>query len=145
FVRWCWSAWIVRSRAPNNDWTDVDPKKWKGSLAKSMTKRGAKRTADDEFAAFVLDQLAVLGVTSKRMFGGHGLYAGGVFFGLMDEGEAYLRIDDASKPDFVARGMTPFEPWPGHVSATYWKVPADVLEDAETFVAWARRSVAAAA
>ena len=40
------------------------------------------------FERFVLDQLADLGpVTSRRMFGGVGLYCGDVFFGIIARDE----------------------------------------------------------
>ena len=103
------------------------------------------KRSQDEFVAFVLDQLATLGdASARKMFGGHGLYFDRTFFGLIDDGEAYLRADDASLPDFVARGMSPFEPWPGHTMSVYWRVPPDVLENGEMFASWSRRAIAAA-
>ena len=40
----------------------------------------------DEFAAYIVGQLAHLGtVTTKRMFGGMGLYHNGFFFAILDE------------------------------------------------------------
>lgn len=106
---------------------------------------GRSRKVRDQFVEFVAEQLAGLGdVAIRSMFGGHGISASGRFFGIIDDGEVFLRTDDTARPDFIARGMTPFEPWPGHVMNGYWRVPADVLEDAETFVVWARRAIAAA-
>ena len=48
---------------------------------------------------------------------------------------------------FTARGMKPFCPYRDKpdVSMSYYTVPADVLDDAEDLVTWARRSVAIAA
>lgn len=105
---------------------------------------GRGRKHRDEFVEYVAGQLAGLGdVAVRGMFGGHGISSAARFFGIIDDGEVFLRTDDAARPDFIARGMTPFEPWPGHVMNGYWRVPPDVIEDAETFVAWARRAVAA--
>ena len=99
------------------------------------------------YVAYIVDQLSGLGeITAKRMFGGIGLYYDAKFFGLIDEDVTYLRVDDSSRPEFVARGMPPFQPVrskPELISKNYFQVPADVLEDAEAFAAWAKRALAA--
>ena len=42
---------------------------------------------DDSFKEFVLDQLSALPeLRAKAMFGAHGIYSGGKFFGILDEG-----------------------------------------------------------
>ncbi|HKP58789.1 MAG TPA: TfoX/Sxy family protein [Polyangiales bacterium] len=96
------------------------------------------------YLTYVLDQLSGLGeVVAKRMFGGIGLYSGGAFFGLIDDDIVYLRVDDASRPEFVARGMPAFRPVrskPELVSVSYYQVPGEVLEDAEQLVGWARHA-----
>ena len=75
------------------------------------------------------------------MFGGHGLYRGAVFFAIVHRGRLYFRTDDASRPDFAARGMAPFTPGPGQTLRNYYEVPADVLEDPGEAVRWARTAV----
>ena len=46
----------------------------------------------DDYLAFVLEQFArVTPVTARRMFGGVGLYADGVFFGVIDNNQLFLR------------------------------------------------------
>ena len=100
------------------------------------------------FLQYVLEQLERTGrVTSRRMFGGVGLYCDGLFFGLVDDGTLYLKVDDTTRPDYETRGMKPLRPFRDkpEVSLTYYTVPADVLDDAEELVIWARRSVAIAA
>ena len=96
---------------------------------------------------YVRDQLSGLGgVTSRRMFGGAGLYCDEFFFALLDNDTLYLRVDDSNRADFTTRAMGQFRPYPEspQLSTTYYETPADVLEDAAELVAWARRSVAAA-
>ena len=96
---------------------------------------------------YVRDQLSGLGgVTSRRMFGGAGLYCDEFFFALVDNDTLYLRVDDSNRADFTTRAMGQFRPYPEspQLSTTYYETPADVLEDAAELVAWARRSVAAA-
>ena len=54
--------------------------------------------------AFVLDQLAGLGeLRPRRMFGGVGLYCGDAFFGLMDDGVLYLKVDDTTRARYTRR------------------------------------------
>jgi DNA transformation protein and related proteins len=99
------------------------------------------------FLQYVLEQLERLrGVRQRRMFGGVGLYCDDVFFGLIDDDTLYFKVDDTTRPDYESRGMQPLRPFKDkpEVSMTYYTVPADVLDDAEELVSWARRSVSIA-
>jgi DNA transformation protein len=104
-------------------------------------------TVSADFLAYVLDQLTELGdVSSRRMFGGVGLYSDESFFGLIAEDTLYLRVDDGNRDEYTARGAAAFRPYadrPG-VSMSYFEAPPEVLEDARQLAAWARRSVAVA-
>lgn len=100
-----------------------------------------------EFLNYVLEQLSALdGVTSRRMFGGAGLYSGDVFFGLIASDVLYFKVGDGNRGDYEKRGMGQFRPFADRpqLSMNYYEVPADVLEDEEACGLWARRSVAAA-
>ena len=102
----------------------------------------------DSYLGFVIDQLAGIGrVRSRRMFGGVGLYADELFFGLIAGNALYFKVDDGNRPDFVARGMQAFCPFPDKPELVmgYYEVPADVIDDADELVAWARRSLRVAA
>src|SRR5438034_10499659 len=79
------------------------------------------------------------------MFGGVGIYAGDLFFALVADDALYLKGDDASRPEFEARGMSPFRPFgeDGEVMQ-YYQVPADLLEDVEALRPWTVQAVAAA-
>jgi DNA transformation protein len=99
------------------------------------------------FLQYVLEQLARTGhVTSRRMFGAVGLYCDDRFFGLIDDDTLFFKVDDSTRADYVSRGMKPFSPYKNKpdVSMSYFTVPADVLDDPEDLVQWARRSVAIA-
>jgi DNA transformation protein len=102
-----------------------------------------------DFLEYVLGQLGDLrGLTYRRMFGGVGLYADGVCFGLLMQDVLYFKVGDANRADYESRGMPPFRPNANKAtrgSTSYFEVPADVLEDADECTAWARRSAAAAA
>jgi DNA transformation protein len=59
----------------------------------------------------ITDRLLFLGGISVRaMFGGYGIYWRGVIFAIAQGERLYLKVDDQSKGDFMARGMGPFRP-----------------------------------
>lgn len=96
------------------------------------------------FRSFALEQLGrvVSGVRVRSMFGGVGVYAGDLFFALMDDGVLYFKVDDTNRPDFEALGMGPFRPFgEGGETMQYHEVPADLLEDAEALRPWALAAV----
>jgi DNA transformation protein len=97
-----------------------------------------------EFRRYVLDQLHGLGrVTARPMFGGVGLYNDNLFFALLDNDTLYFKVNDATRPRYAALGMKPFCPYPDDPSREmggYFEVPADVLEDADELVTWARQA-----
>jgi DNA transformation protein len=93
---------------------------------------------------YVLEQLAgVKGVSARSMFGGAGLYCGGAIFGVMDDDQVFFKVDDATRPLYVARGAKPWEPMPGREkpSRGYYEVPGDVLDDRDELCEWARRAI----
>ena len=95
------------------------------------------------FAAFVLDQLDELGeVTARKMFGGVGLYSGGVFFAIIARDTLYLKVDEQTRGAFEAAGSAPFRPY-GTRGGTirYYSVPLAVLESAPELTRWAREAV----
>jgi DNA transformation protein len=103
---------------------------------------------DESFKEFVLDQLGALpDVSARAMFGAHGLYSGGRFFGILDEGRLFFKTDAQSQVDYAARGMEPFtyESRGRVMTMGYHEVPPDVLENREELAAWARRAIQIAA
>ncbi len=99
---------------------------------------------DQDFLEFVMDQLAGVGrLSSRRMFGGIGLYQSTTFFAVIDEGRLYFVTDDTTRPEYTTRGMRPFQYAPGKFIHTYYEVPVDVLEDDRALCEWARTAVGA--
>jgi DNA transformation protein len=99
------------------------------------------------FRTFVLDLLSRVAprVSDRSMFGGVGIYSGDTFFALIAGDELYLKVDDANRPDYEARGIGPFRPYgPGGEVMQYYPVPADVLEDVESLQAWVEKALNAA-
>ncbi len=101
-----------------------------------------------QYLDYLLGQLEGLGRLSARpMFGGVGLYGGGVFFGLLYEDRLYFRTDDTTRPEYEARGSEGFRPPrvnTKRTKMTYYTVPPEVLEDGDELVRWAHKAVAAA-
>ncbi len=103
--------------------------------------------ADESFKDYVLDQLkAVGGVSARAMFGGYGLYTGGVMFGLIADG-LYFKVGDDNRADYVARKSQPFvyeSSGRKPITMSYWRVPDEVLDDVEDAKAWALKAYEAA-
>ena len=79
------------------------------------------------------------------MFGGVGIYAGDLFFALLDDDTLYFKVDDATRPQFENRGMAPFRPdGEGGEVMQYYEVPADLLEDPEELGPWVEAAIAVA-
>jgi DNA transformation protein len=81
------------------------------------------------------------GITSRSMFGGHGISWNGVRFGILFRGRLYFKVDDESKGEYLARGMGPFRPNERQTSKSYYEVPPEVLDDRESFLSWAREAI----
>ncbi len=95
----------------------------------------------DTFPAFVEDQLAGLtGLRVRRMFGGHGVYLGGKFFGILHDERLYFKTNEASRARYLAAGMTVFQPNERQTLKNYFEVPAAVLEDRARLEEWAREA-----
>ena len=99
-------------------------------------------SVSEGYRTYVIEQLATLpALSTRRMFGGLGLYSGEWFFALVDDDVLFFKVDDANREDYVSRGMKAFMPFPGQPSLGYFQVPVDVIEEAEDLTRWAQRSV----
>ena len=98
------------------------------------------------YKTYVLDQLSAAGaVTARSMFGGVGLYCQGLFFGLIDDDTLYLKVDDATRPEFERLGSQPFRPYGDDSHGMqYYELPADVLEDRAEVLSLVERALGAA-
>jgi DNA transformation protein len=90
-------------------------------------------------------------VTVRRMFGGAGLFCDGLMFGLVFDGAIFLKVDEASIPDFEREGAKPFvytrAKSPGRVgraSLAYWRLPERLYDDPDELAVWAGRALAIA-
>ena len=104
---------------------------------------------DSEFIGDLFAQFRP--VTVRRMFGGAGLYADGVMFGLVFDGAIFLKVDATSIPDFEREGSQPFvytraksKGRVGRASLSYWRLPERLYDDPDELVVWAERALAIA-
>jgi len=92
----------------------------------------------------ILDRLSGLGeVTARPLFGGHGIYWGDTIFGIAFRGRLYLKVDEGSKGDYLARGMRPFRPNERQTLKSYYEVPPEVHADPNVLLSWAREAIRA--
>jgi DNA transformation protein and related proteins len=76
----------------------------------------------------------------RRLFGGAGLYSADTIFGIYYDGRVFLKVDARSRDEFVERGCEAFRPRSGRTLASYYEVPAEVLDDDAELLRWARRA-----
>ncbi len=101
------------------------------------------------FVDYLNDVFAALGpIRARPMFGGAGVYAGDLMFGLLDRNETiYLRVDEQTREAFEAAGSRPFR-YPlksgEEMELGYWSVPEDALESPDAAADWGRLALDAA-
>ena len=98
----------------------------------------------DTFNDFVLDQLREIPqLQARAMFGGHGLYAGKQFFGILHCAQLYFATNSQTVRAYLDRGMQPFRPNARQTLANYYEVPPEIVENREALVEWAKLALAA--
>jgi DNA transformation protein len=94
---------------------------------------------------YIRELFAVFGtVQVRRMFGGAGLYADGVMFGLVSDGQIYLKADAATAPDFEREGCVPFEygtKTGKRAIMSHWRLPDRLYDDPDTLAQWAQAAL----
>ena len=103
-----------------------------------MGEKGNKLSQDAALTAeLLLEKLSQIGgITSKKMFGGYGIFHEGKMFGIVDaKGQSYLKADDSNRTDFEASGSHK------HSRMPYYSIPEDIYNDPETLVTWAKKAI----
>ena len=100
-----------------------------------------------EFVAFLREVFDEFGpITSKRMFGGHGIYHQGLMFALVADDTLYLKTDDGNRADFEALDLPAFtyEKNGKPVQLSFTQAPEEIFDEPELARAWAQSAFAAA-
>jgi DNA transformation protein len=84
-------------------------------------------------------------VQVKRMFGGHGVYAG-LCFAIESGGESFLEVDAHSEASFSAAGSSPFiyNAKGRAMPTSYWRLPSAAYDEPEELIRWASLGLDAA-
>ena len=102
---------------------------------------------ENEFLDFILESLGSMeGISWGSMFGGFVIRHYDLPFGLIFDDELYLKVNDGNLIDYKAFDSEPFSysKQGKIINISNWRVPAEVLEDADTFVIWAKKAIKAA-
>ena len=103
-----------------------------------MGKKGSKLTKKaTEMCQQFIDTLAGIGeITSRKMFGGYGIFENAVMFALVNpEGGIFLKVNESNISLFEKEGST------SHGKMPYYEIPGKVLKDQALLVEWARDSI----
>ena len=106
-----------------------------------MGEKGAKESQD---AATIIEQvvrdLMPLGdVSSRKMFGGYGIFESSAMFALVNsQGELFLKADASNRPQFEQNGAKQ------HGKMPYFQPPPEVLANSDSLRDWAQVSIAVA-
>ena len=102
-----------------------------GIKGDKATKKGT------DFCEEIMPRLSTLRkVTSKKQFGGYGIFKDRMMFGIISsKAELFFKTDDAT--------ISPYHKVksPQHGKMPYYRVPTFVLADDEKLIQWAREAI----
>jgi DNA transformation protein len=87
----------------------------------------------------IIERLSPFGdISSRRMFGGYGLYKNGIIIALVADEELYFKGIPSAQAYYESFGSTRFvyEGQKRPIQLSYWYVPATVLNDSEILEKW---------
>jgi len=100
-----------------------------------------------EFVKYLAEAFRDFGsVTTRKMFGGHGVFFDGVMIGLVADDILYLKADALTVPKFVDCGLSQFQYPKGDkmVGMSYYLAPEEALDDPAEMRPWAQFAYEAA-
>lgn len=103
----------------------------------------ADRQRQTAFADFVLEQMTDIPDVAKRaLFGGFGIYRGGLMFALIANEQLYFKVDEILAQEFIAMGLPPFvySGKNGSTALKYHLAPEAVFEEAEQMARWSDKA-----
>lgn len=102
-----------------------------------MGEKGARLSSSSEdFKETVVARLAPIGgITSRKMFGGFGIFHDDQMFAIISKEKLFFKVGPSNLPDYKAAGSSQHRPMP------YYEVPDEVYGRAVSFKHWARKSI----
>ncbi|MEN7344292.1 MAG: TfoX/Sxy family protein [Pseudomonadota bacterium] len=94
-----------------------------------------------EFVSYLHEIFEPLGpISSRKMFGGHGIYYDGIMIGLVADDELYLKVDAESRPVFEQHDLPAFEfTAKGKTNKmSYHLAPESIFDDPDEALRWGR-------
>lgn len=102
----------------------------------------------NDFADHCVELLGSIGpARARRMFGGHGLYVDDLFVALIVADRLYLKVDDTTRPAFLAEACEPFvyvAKDDRRVGMNYYSAPEGAIESPPQMQPWAQLALGAA-
>ncbi len=101
------------------------------------------------YLEYLKDLFSPFGViTIRKMFGGAGIYCDGAIFAITGDEGVWLKVDDVTRPEFEAAGLTPFivdfnNGKTGQMS--YYNAPEEIFDDNDCLQHWTVLALGAAA
>jgi DNA transformation protein len=105
-----------------------------------MGEKGARLTgASEAFCEDVVARLGPIGsVSSRKMFGGFGIFHAGAMFGIVSKTTLYLKVNDETLDTYKKARSKQQKPMP------YYSVPSTVLARTSSLHKWARTAIGVA-
>ena len=103
-----------------------------------MGQKGDKHTNEAQLSTDLLvEKLSTIkGISSKKMFGGHGIFHEGKMFGIVDsKGTIFFKTDESNQDDYLTKGSSK------HGKMPYHSLPEDALKDQNALMALAKASI----
>ena len=103
-----------------------------------MGLKGEKNTElSNQLAELLEEKLAVIGgITTKKMFGGSGLFHEGKMFGLIDsKANCFLKANDDNKSDFIKSGGEQ------HSRMPYYSVSEGIIDNSDILLPMANHAI----
>ena len=92
------------------------------------------------YADYIIDLLSSWGpATSRRMFGGHGIFRSGVMFALIADDQLYLKSDSETDEAYLQAGSEQFtySAKGKAINLSYWSAPEVFFEEPDELAKWA--------
>lgn len=99
------------------------------------------------FVEYITDLLSSYGdITSRKMFGGYGLYCNKIIFAIIADDELYFKANSELAKEYESAGSLPFtyQKDEKRVALSYWYVPIEIIEEEDSLKSWFSKSFSVA-